>query len=255
MSSILQACQLQTGYRGTPLGCAFNLELKQGETLVLLGANGSGKTTLIKTLLGLLTPISGTVLLRGQPLAQWPIAQRAKLLAYVPQSLHSDLSFLVEEVVLMARSAGRSIFSAPSNTDKKIVYECLQQLQIDHLAKYSYNQLSGGQQQLVLLARAMAQQAEILILDEPTANLDFANQIMVVEQIKRLQQAGSSILLCSHQPQQAQQLAQRVAYCKQGGIVDCGDVTSMLAIERLAELYDLDAKQLKDYLSWQQPNP
>lgn len=249
MSTVLQAQQLQLGYRGQSLGAAFDFTLRQGETLVLLGANGSGKSTLIKTLLGLLPAIAGQIVLNHKPLSHWTMRQRARQLAYVPQHLHGELSFLVIEIVLMARSGHGSIFATPNRNDQQIAHDSLHQLGIGHLASHNYNRLSGGQQQLVLLARAMAQQAPILIMDEPTSSLDFANQILVLEQIGKLRQQGRSILLCTHQPRQAQLLADRIAYCKQGAIIAQGQRQEMLEPERLAALYNLSVSQLHKYFS------
>lgn len=248
MSSILQATQLQLGYRGQALGKPFDFELPQGQTTVLLGANGSGKSTLIKTLLGLLAPVGGQVLLHNQPLHDWGIAQRARQLAYVPQALHGELSFTLFETVLMGRTASLSAFATPSHADREIVWQCLKNLQLEELAQHSFNQLSGGQQQLTLLARALAQQAQILILDEPTANLDFANQILVMEQISQLKQQGHTILLCTHQPQHAMLIADQVAHCQHGSICAIGDPASMTSIERLAQLYSLQPQQLRKFL-------
>lgn len=252
MNSVLQATQLQLGYHGRALGAAFDLQLAKGETLVLLGANGSGKTTLIKTLLGLLPPVAGEILLQSKPLQQWPVNQRARILAYVPQAWQGELSFLVEEIVLMGRAARLPLFGAPGQADRELAMECLRRLQLEHLRGHSYNQLSGGQQQLVLLARALAQQASILILDEPTANLDFANQILVLEQISLLRQQGQSILLCTHQPQQALLMADQVAHCKNGAIVAHGNPQQMTTLDKLAELYGLTPQQLSKYFQFDQ---
>lgn len=244
MTPALHAQQLCIGYQGQSLGARFDFQLSAGEVVALLGPNGSGKTTLLKTLLGIIKPVSGKVYLADMRLADWPIKQRAQQIGYVPQNTHSYFSYSVLDMVLMGRSAYVSAFSQPSATDRHIALQCLQQLQLQHLAHRSFAQLSGGEQQLVMLARALAQQPQILIMDEPTASLDFANQILVLEHIQQLRDRGLAILVSTHQPEHALRIADTLALFKQGTLLAMGPSAQLGSAEQIAQLYDLSVEQV-----------
>lgn len=243
--SLLKAIQLQVGYNNKALGGVIDLALYEGEVLALLGPNGSGKTTLFRTLLGLLKPVSGNVHLLDKSLNEYSRRQIAQLAAYVPQAQIGSFGFSVEEMVTMGRYASIGRFSQPSNKDRQIALSCLRQLGIEHLADASYMRISGGQRQLVLIARALTQNAKILVLDEPTASLDFANQILVLDSISQLRTQGMAILLCTHQPEHALQVADRVALYNHGQIQALGKAREMLTVENLAQLYGLTVMQIE----------
>ncbi|MDM7858653.1 ABC transporter ATP-binding protein [Thiopseudomonas acetoxidans] len=248
MTIFLRAQQLCIGYKGQALGSAFDIQLTAGQVIALLGPNGSGKTTLLKTLLGLLAPVSGQIHLLDKTLSDWPAKLRAQHIGYVPQAVQSHFSFSVFEMVLMGRSAYLSAFNQPGANDQSIALECLEQLQITHLATRSFAELSGGEQQLVMLARALAQQPKILILDEPTASLDFANQILVLEHINQLRAQGLAILISTHQPEHALQSADYLALFKQGTLTKTGTVTELGTADNIAWLYDLSVEQVEQQL-------
>ncbi|MFT0213634.1 ABC transporter ATP-binding protein [Pseudomonas sp. F1_0610] len=249
--SLLKAVQLRVGYQHKALGGAIDLALHEGEVLALLGPNGSGKTTLFRTLLGLLKPVSGTVYLLDKALNTYSRRQIAQLAAYVPQAQIGSFDFTVEEMVIMGRYAAIGRFSQPSNKDRHIALACLRQLGIEQLANASYMRISGGQRQLVLIARALTQNAKILVLDEPTASLDFANQILVLDSICQLRAQGMAILLCTHQPEHALQVADRVALYNHGEIQTQGKAQDMLTVENLAQLYGLTSMQIKAHFKVQ----
>ena len=167
---------LTIGYSDHVVGRALNVALEQGEVLALLGPNGGGKTTLLKTLLGILTPQAGEVTIGGRSLARISIGERARLIAYVPQAHVPTFAFTVETVVLMGRTAHGNLFSRPSAHDRMVAARVLEQFGIAQLAPRPYTMISGGERQLVLLARALAQEPQFVVLDEPTASLDFGNQ-------------------------------------------------------------------------------
>ncbi len=152
---------------------SFNIEA--GTVTSILGPNGSGKTTLLKLLLGFLKPISGKVMLGGQNLASLDLAMRAKKMAYVPQRHSAVFAYRVLDVITLGRVPYSNIFCRITDKDYQLAGECLEQLGIAHLAERSYTEISGGEQQLVLIARALVQQAEILIMDEPVSGLDYGN--------------------------------------------------------------------------------
>ncbi|HEY0302368.1 MAG TPA: ABC transporter ATP-binding protein, partial [Rhizomicrobium sp.] len=172
----LEGRALAIGYPGHVVGRSLDVALDTGEVLALLGPNGGGKTTLLKTLLGLLTPIAGAVRLDDKALGDYSIQQRARLIAYVPQVHVGTFAFTVETVVLMGRTAHGDLFSRPSAHDHDVAARALSRFGIAHLSPRPYTQISGGERQLVLLARALAQEPQFIVLDEPTASLDFGNQ-------------------------------------------------------------------------------
>ena len=248
MTKVLETRALAIGYAGRSLGSGLQLQLQAGEVVALLGANGSGKTTLLKTLLGLLPALAGEVLLCGRPLAALAARERAQLLAYVPQATGQGFAFSVLDMVLMGCAAHLDMLAGPGRNERKVALQILQQLGIAALAQQSWLQLSGGQQQLVLLARALMQQPKVLLLDEPTASLDFANQILVLEQLAGLREQGLAVLFTTHQPEHALQLADRLALLRAGQL-QLLDSPGQLDVARLAWLYDLQPEHIRRHLA------
>lgn len=236
----LEARGLSFGYEGVPLGEGVDLDLAGGEIVCLLGPNGGGKTTLFRTLLGVLPPIAGEVRAAGRPLSSWSRRERARLLGWVPQAHAGLFAFTVEEVVLMGRTARRGRFAAPSRRDHDVARSALERLGIGRLAARVYTQISGGERQLTLIARALAQEAGVLILDEPTASLDFGNQLRVLSEVRRLRDDGIGILMSTHQPEHALEIADRIALLEAGRIVAQGPPRETATPERLARLYAAD---------------
>ena len=154
---ILEGRQLTIGYPDRIVGAGLDVKLEKGEVLALLGPNGGGKTTLLKTLLGLLTPKAGEVRLDGAALSARTVRERARLIAYVPQTHVATFAFSVEAVVLMGRTAHGDLFARPTPKDRQIAATMLDRLGIAQLAQRPYTMISGGERQLVLLARALAQ--------------------------------------------------------------------------------------------------
>lgn len=252
-AAIIQAHNLSIGYERKKIAQGISLSLYAGQILCLLGPNGSGKSTLFKSLLGLIPLLGGEVSIEQKPLAQSSRQDIAKAVAYVPQAAEGMFAFKVLDVVLMGRSAHLGLFAAPGAADRDIAQQCLAQLGIAHLSARSYTQISGGEQQLVLLARALSQQTQALILDEPTASLDFGNQIRVLEQIKKLKEQGLAIFLCTHQPEHAYRVADEVLLFKKGRVMAAGKTATTLNAEALADLYDLPLSVVRQHL--QNPIP
>src|SRR5690606_33730930 len=221
--------------------------LREGEILCLLGPNGSGKSTLLKTLLGLLAPQAGQIRVLGRPLPDWSRRDLARRLGYVPQAHSGEFAFTVEEIVLMGRSSHISRYAVPGPRDRAIAADCLETLGIRALASQPFTQVSGGERQLALIARALAQQPSILIMDEPTASLDFGNQLRVLEKVRRLKHEGMAILLCTHQPEHAARLADRVALFKDGTLHAADTPAALLTVPRLAWLYGLEEEELRTW--------
>jgi iron complex transport system ATP-binding protein len=243
---ILEARDLTIGYRDRVVGRGVSLGLGEGEVLALLGPNGGGKTTLLKTLLGLLAPRAGEVRIDERLLATLTIGERARLIAYLPQSHALTFAFTVETVVLMGRTAHGNLFSRPSAADRRIAAAMMERLGIAPLAQRPYTTISGGERQLVLLARALAQEPRFIVLDEPTASLDFGNQGKVVREIRSLATAGHGVIFTTHDPNQALRLADRAYLLRNGARIADGRVEAVLTPENLAALYDAPIRVLTD---------
>ncbi len=233
----LAAKNLAFGYRDRRVGSDVTLELAAGEVLCLLGPNGSGKTTLFKTLLGLLPPQAGTVLIDGRDARNVARDAIARQISYVPQAHGAFFPYSVSETVLMGRTAHLGLFSTPSAGDHTATAAAIERMGITHLADAIYTQISGGERQLALIARALAQEARVVIMDEPTANLDFGNQVRVLERIRALAGEGIGVLLSTHDPDHAFLCADRVAMLHQGQLVACGSADEVMTAENLQQIY------------------
>jgi iron complex transport system ATP-binding protein len=229
---------LAIGHGRTAIGRDLTLAVGPGEIVCLLGPNGCGKTTLFRTLLGLIPPLAGRVTLDGRALATMTRARIARALAYVPQAHVPPFPYPVEEVVLMGRTARMHPLAAPSTTDRAAAHAALARLGIGDLAGADYSRLSGGQRQMVMIARALAQEAPVLVMDEPTASLDFGNQARVLARIVDLARAGGhAVILSTHDPDQAFALNARVILMHQGAILAEGPPDQVLTPDRLTHVY------------------
>jgi iron complex transport system ATP-binding protein len=238
----LQAHDLSIGYRDHRVGSNISLDLEAGQILCLLGPNGAGKTTLFRTLLGLLPPLGGEILLGPDRLETLRPADIAQRMAYVPQAHITEFSFTVLDVVLMGRTARLKAFASPGAADERVAREKLDALGIADLALHDYTRISGGQRQLALIARALAQEAPILVLDEPTASLDFGNQAMVLARIRDLATHGYGIVLSTHDPDHALLVATRVAMIAEGGLRALGPPEEVVTAQMLSEIYRTDVR-------------
>jgi iron complex transport system ATP-binding protein len=234
---ILAASQLDFGYARRVVGRALSMELRPGEVLCVLGPNGAGKSTLLRTLLGLLPPLGGRVTLGGADLDTLSRAAIARALAYVPQVSSATFDFGVVETVEMARTAHLGPLSQPGRRDRAMALAALARLGIEDLAGRSMGALSGGERQLVLIARALATGAAAIVMDEPTANLDLANQWRVLGEIGRLRDAGIGIVLCTHDPDHALIAADRALLLRKGQALAQGDAGEILVAQNLSKLY------------------
>jgi iron complex transport system ATP-binding protein len=245
----IEGRDLTIGYPDRTVGSGLDVALSTGEVLALLGPNGGGKTTLLKTLLGLLKPKAGEVRLGDKPLDNYSIRERARVVAYVPQVHISTFAFTVETVVLMGRTAHGSLFSRPSGQDRAVAQAALERFGIAALASRPYTMISGGERQLVLLARALAQEPQFIVLDEPTASLDFGNQGKVMREIRALAKSGHGVLFTTHDPNHALRAADRAYLLREGTRIADGPVATVLSREQLEALYRATVERLTDRAS------
>lgn len=231
---------LAFGYGARTVGSDVSFSLGAGAVLCLLGPNGGGKTTLFKTLLGLLPAKAGRVTLDGADLAKASRREIARNIAYVPQAHAAFFPFTVRAVVAMGRASRLGPFSAPGPADDAAAGGALATLGIAHLAEAVYTEISGGERQLALIARALAGEPRLLVMDEPTASLDFGNQARVLGQVRRLAKAGISVILSTHDPDHALLCADRVAALHGGRLVACGPPAETITPALLRLIYGID---------------
>lgn len=234
---LLEGRGLAVGYGARVVGRDLDVAVGAGEVVALLGPNGGGKTTLLKTLLGLIPPLAGEARLAGRTLAQIGLAERARLLAYVPQAHAGAFAFTALDVVLTGRSARGGLLGRPGPRDRAVAAACLDRLGVAHLTDRAYTRISGGERQLVLIARALAQEPRIVVLDEPTASLDFGNQGRVMGEIGRLAAAGLAVAFSTHDPNHALRYADRAVLIRDGGLLATGPVSEVLTAPALQRLY------------------
>lgn len=229
---------IRFAYRGAaPVLDDVSLTVDKGDILCLLGPNGTGKTTLLRCLLGFSRPQRGSVVVDGCDVTRLAPRRRARLLAYVPQSSVLAFPYEVLDVVLMGRVAHLPMGASHTQRDCDIAAECLDRLRIGHLARRRYQDLSGGEKQMALVARALAQQADYLVMDEPTANLDYHNQVRILSTIRELTGQGYGILMTSHFPDHAFLACSKAVLMRDGGILDQGAPEGTVTTENLSVLY------------------
>ena len=228
---------LAFGFPGRTIGRDVSFTVQAGEVMCVLGPNGGGKTTLFRTLLGLLPPHAGTVTIDSAPFQELSRTEIARRVGYVPQGHTGYFAFTVREFVLMGRTAHLGIFSSPSTKDVTVAERALESLGIAHLAGKPVTEISGGERQLALVARALAQAPKLLVLDEPTASLDFGNQVRVLQRISALAGSGISILFSSHDPDHAFLCAHRALLLAEGRVLEIGAPRAVIRPDTLRRLY------------------
>lgn len=228
---------LSFAYGKKPVLKEVSLSITPGTLTSILGPNGSGKTTLLKLVLGLFDPSSGQIKICGRNLTEIPLNERARLMAYVPQRHQAMFAYSVLDVVAMGRLPFSGIFCRLSDKDYDIAAECVARLNISHLADRPYTEISGGEQQLALIARALVQKAEILLLDEPVAGLDYGNQLMLLEQLRNLAASGITCLKTTHYPEHALWTSDNAVFLRDGQVIASGRAEEIINSEMLFRLY------------------
>lgn len=218
----------------------LSLQVKSGGITTILGPNGTGKTTLLDLCTGFRTPQSGEISLFETPLSQLDGSTRGKTLSIVPQRENMRFDFTVSEYTLLARAPHLSPLSSPGQGDRRIADEALDLVGLKGLKNRAITTLSGGEYQLMLIARSMTQQPRLLCLDEPTAQLDPANQIKIIRQLKQLANEGVTILFTSHNPQIAAAVSDTTCLMRKGSIFLTGTPRDVLTRDSLTEIYGMD---------------
>lgn len=221
-----------------------NFCLTDGDILSILGTNGAGKSTLLNCLAGLLRPNSGEILLNVKPLSRMTKSEIARNIGYVPQIHNSSFSYSVLEYTVMGRTPYIPAYSKPSSEDYQIAMQNLKKVGMDGMCQKIYTEMSGGEQQLVTIARVLTQNAKIILLDEPTNHLDYGNQHHTIEILQQLSKEGYIIITTTHNPDHAFLLGGNAGILTPGNNLQIGSVTQELAAERLTNLYNMDIKVL-----------
>lgn len=216
--------------------------LNSGKLTCLLGANGAGKTTLFKLIMGLLPLQQGALEISGTSLTHLTPRQRAQLLAWVPQHHPINFSYRVHAMILMGTTASFGFWAMPDRKAHHTAQRAMELLGIEELAHQFYHELSGGEQQLVLIARALAQNTPILIMDEPCANLDYGNQMSVMDKIRSLAHQGYLVLLSTHHPDHALLFADDVMILQDGQSLAHGAPDKVMTSQVLSQIYHMPLK-------------
>ncbi|MCI2241169.1 ABC transporter ATP-binding protein [Adlercreutzia faecimuris] len=208
----------------------------------VLGPNGVGKSTLFRCILGLNQGYRGTILVNGQDLRRLSVRERAREVSYIPQSHAPVYDYEVLDVVLMATGSDLKMLSNPGKAQVKRAYAALERIGIERLAHRAYTQISGGEQQLVLIARAIAQQAQTIIMDEPTSALDYGNTVRVLSCVRQLAREGLSIIQSTHNPDQAFLYSDKTLVIDGGRVRAFGSPHDTITSELISDLYAVDVE-------------
>lgn len=238
----LEVCNAVCGYGSHAIIKNVSMSFETGQVVCLLGPNGVGKTTLFKSILGFLKLMDGNILLDSKNVNTLHKKYLAQVIGYVPQAHAPPFPFKVLDVVVMGRTAHLGMFASPSKKDVEIAVSVLEDLKITHLKNKVYTEISGGERQLVLIARSLAQQPKLLIMDEPTSNLDFGNQVRVLEEVKKLSQKGIGVLMTSHFPDHAFLCSTGVVLMRKNMDLVVGDVNEVVTEKNLKSAYGIDVK-------------
>lgn len=222
----------------------ISLTVNPGDNIALLGANGAGKSTLLRILLGLLAPTAGQVSLQSQPMPTLNRRSIARHLAYVPQHHVPGFPFSVAHIVAQGRLPTTGLMHAPDRADEELIERALHDLGIAHLAARIYTDLSGGERQLVLIARALVQRAQVLVLDEPITGLDYGHQLRLLALLEQLAEQGLSVVSSTHRPDQALASANRAWVLHEGRLIADGSPRDVIDSDLMQRLYQVKVRQI-----------
>ncbi len=233
------------GYKTKTVLKDINLTFKTGSIYCVLGANGIGKTTLFKSMLGFIDLVQGSITINNQNILHMSNREIATHISYVPQAKNYSMQYSVFDIILMGRALYIKKFESPSKSDVEKVNEVIKQLKIEHLKDLLYSELSGGEQQVVLVARALAQGSKFIIMDEPASNLDFENQKKVLDVLKELTSMDIGIIMSSHSPDHALYCNSKVVMIKKDKSLVEGSVEDTINNTNLFEVYGVNLDVVK----------
>lgn len=242
--SVIQFETVTFGYAGSKglVLDRMSLNVLKGSMTAILGPNGAGKTTLLQLILGWLRPRSGMIRLNGKLLTEYSRRAMGQTMSLVPQAEHISFDFGVVDYVLLGRAPYLAPLDQPTARDEEIALEALETVGISQLAWRPVTALSGGERQLVLLARALAQQPSLLLLDEPTSHLDLSNKARLISILRQLNGQGVSVIFTTHEPEVASQLADEMILMRDGKVMGAGSAEEVFAGETLSELYGVTVR-------------
>ena len=220
----------------------INVDVADGTLVNVLGPNGTGKSTLFRCILGLNKNYRGTIIVNGKDIRALSIRERAKEMAYIPQSHKPVYDYAVLDVVLMSAGASAGMLFSPKQVHVDRAYGALERVGIGHLADRPYTQISGGEQQLVLIARALAQNASTIIMDEPTSALDYGNTVRVLSRVRQLAEDGLTVIQSTHQPDQAFLYADKTLVLHEGEVLAYGTPKETITAGLISKIYGVDVE-------------
>lgn len=235
---VLSMTDLKFGYiENCEVLKALSMQVEAGTITAILGPNGAGKTTLLHTILGLLKPQSGEIYLNDVPILNYSRRQLSQLIGLVPQAETIPFNFSVFEYVLLGRTPHMGIFNMPSRKDFQVVHQVLETLDLVRLRNRPLPELSGGERQMALVARALVQQPSVLLLDEPTSHLDLSNTGAILRILKDLVKTGVTVVFTTHDPQAAIYSADHLILMQQGKVLAAGGLDEIMTSEKLSQTY------------------
>lgn len=240
---MLEVKDLSFSYGGRLVLSDISLKAEKGEFVSVLGCNGAGKSTLFKCILGILSAYSGTVSVDGQDTRTLSVREMAQRIAYIPQMSASAFNYSVEDIVLMGTTAGLNSLHSPRREEKRRAEEAMERMGISDLRQRCFHHLSGGERQLTVIARALAQQAKILLFDEPCSALDFGKRFRILSEAKSLADDGYIVIQTTHDPEGAYLFSDRIIALRDGKVYAQGTPGEVITAENIRELYGVSTKQ------------
>ncbi len=239
MNQAIDITSLGFQYRETPVFTDLSFAVHTGDFFIIIGPNGSGKTTLLKTIAGILNYKEGSLHIMGRSITDYSRKELSKKIAFVPQTIPDDFPFTVTELVLMGRSPYLGMLGFEGEKDHEIASQAIEFTGVDHLAYRKITELSGGERQRVFIARAICQDPQIMLLDEPTASLDLAHQIRIMDLMQKLkEEKGITVVMVSHDINLAAMYGDRLLLIKNGQKVSLGSPGEVLTVKTLEKAYD-----------------